>query len=227
MEFSYNTRMITYLNGTMAHKGQLLTGGLYLVVDVGGVGYQVLTNSLSFQQAPPVNEPVRMFTSLLVREDSMQLVGFLSKEERDMFDILASASGVGARVALSLLSELTVSELAAAIMAGDYKRLTAARGVGPKLAQKIALELKEKMNKWRDEALDESLMQAATNGGPLNISLRAVEEAETVLLSLGYSVHEIHQSLKALANSEPNLQQLSSEEVLQRALKWLATHPVQ
>jgi holliday junction DNA helicase RuvA len=216
--------MITYLRGTLAHKGELLTGGIYFVVDVNGVGYQVHTSTISFRQAPPMNDDIKVFTSLLVREDAMQLVGFLTKEERDLFDILVAASGVGFKVALSLMSQLSVSELASAIMAGDHKRLTAAKGVGPKLAQKIAIELKEKMSKWRDEKIDEEMLATSSTMIP---PTRSVQEAETVLLSLGYHLQEIHQGLQALQSAEKNLEQLSSEEVLQRVLKWLATHPVQ
>lgn len=218
--------MITHLHGQLAAKGERFGGGWYLVVDVQGVGYQVLTSARNYIQAPGTDEPVKVFTSLIVREDLMQLVGFLTREERDLFDLLSSASGVGAKVALALLTDLSVSEISAAIMAGDYKRLTAAKGVGPKLAQKIALELREKMTKWREtyiHDLDSDTLKAA---GPLPAG-QAFDEAETVLLSLGYDLAEIHRGLQELQKTQgENLNTLSAEEVLQGVLKWLATHPV-
>lgn len=217
--------MITYLKGTLAYKGELPGGGAYLVVDVGGVGYQVHTSALSFQKSPPANDAILVHTSMLVREDAMQLVGFLTREERELFDILGTASGVGFKVALSLMSELTVPDLVMAIMAGDHKRLTAAKGVGPKLAQKIAIELKDKMTKWRECRTDTAFLPMA-GGEPLPQG-QAFQEAEAVLLSLGYSLGEVHQGLGHLQKTHATPDTLSSEEVLQQILKWLATHPVQ
>ncbi len=214
--------MYTYLNGILAHKGELPTGGAYFVVDVNGVGYQVHTSNMSLIHAPQTNAPIKVFTSLIVREDLMQLVGFLSREERDMFEILGTASGVGAKVALALMSSLTVPELASAIMGGDFKRLTAAKGVGPKLAQKITIELKDKLSKWRDERLMDSPISSGSE--PLAAN-EAFQEAETVLLSLGYDVNEVYHSLKHIQSTSENATRLTSEEVLQHALKWLATHP--
>lgn len=216
--------MITHLKGTLTLKGELLTGGVYWVVDVNGVGYLVHTSMQSYLQSPPVNDALLIYTSLIVREDAMQLVGFLTKEERELFDILGTASGVGFKVALALMSSLSVSELAAAIMSGDHKRLTAAKGVGPKLAQKIAIELKEKMSKWRQERIDQHLSSGLTSTHSVP-STHAVQEAETVLISLGYDLDEVYQGFQQIQTAE-DLTRLSSEEVLQRVLKWLATHPV-
>ncbi len=215
--------MITFLKGNLAYKGESPAGGVYLVVDVGGVGYQVMTNAPSYLQAPALNEPILVHTSLIVREDLMQLVGFLSREERDLFDILGTASGVGAKVALALMSELSVSELAAAIMSGNHKRLTSAKGVGPKLAQKIAIELKDKMSKWRNEKVD---LHHYDMDDTLGTKTPAFEEAETVLLSLGYSMEEVYQGLRHIQSASEQAETLTSEEVLQQVLKYLATHPV-
>lgn len=217
--------MITYLKGLLAHKGEMLSGGAFLVVEVGGIGYQVFTSMGSLQQAPALHEAVTVYTSLIVREDDIKMVGFLTKEERELFEILGTASGVGFKMSLALMSALSVSELAAAIMSSDFKRLTIAKGVGPKLAQKITLELKDKMSKWRDERMSEAFYESVSGSEPL-ASVQAFQEAETVLISLGYSPEEIRQALIHIQKTVENTADLSSEEVLQRVLKWLATHPV-
>lgn len=215
--------MYSYLKGQVAYKAESPTGGHYFVVDVNGMGFQVHTNLGSFVRLS-ADDLVTVYTTLIVREDLMQLVGFLTREERDMFDMLGSASGVGVKVALALLSELSVSELAGAIMAGDHKRLTAAKGVGPKLAQKITLELKDKMAQWRDTKMMMDPVYAADTLAPLE-KAQAFQEAETVLLSLGYSLQEVHLGLQAMQQQHTDVTQASSEEVLQFVLKWLATHP--
>lgn len=199
-------------------------GGASFLVEVNGIGYRVHTSLRSLCQAPPEGEPVVVHTSMIVREDAMQLVGFLSSEERAMFDILSLASGVGFKVALSLMSELSVPELASAIMSGEHKRLTAAKGVGPKLAQKITIELKDRISKWRAEAPDIPMLDQYE--GMAIHSTPAIEEAETVLLSLGYSTDEVYQSLRSLQQLPEPLAELTSEEILQRVLKWLATRSV-
>ncbi len=215
--------MITYLKGILASKGEMLNGGAFLVLEVGGVGFQILTSSVTLLQSPAVGDPLTVYTSLIVREDLMQLIGFLSREERDLFDLLVSASGVGPKVALALLSELSVSEIASAIMVSDHKRLSSAKGVGPKLAQKIALELKDKMSKWRDEKLD----QYAGGQTTMPMNSTSIQEAQAVLLSLGYNLSEISDGLRALQSTNPAVESLSSEEILKEVLRWLAVHPVQ
>lgn len=217
--FWYDKAMITFIRGPLAAKVSQSPRGAVLIVDVQGIGYEILTNSASVASAPPVGEEIQVFTSLIVREDAMSLVGFISKEERDLFNILQSASGVGVRVALALLSELSVSEIVQAVVAGEYKPLTAAKGVGLKLAQKMTLELKEKMVAWRDVS-PALTMQAETVAGFLP-QTEAFVEAETVLLSLGYTHEEIRSSLQAtqqkITETAP-----SSEAILRESLRWLA-----
>lgn len=214
--------MISYLKGILAAKGELPTGGAYWVVDVQGVGYQVLTSERGAAQAGPVESPIQVFTSLIVREDLMQLVGFLTREERELFEILSSASGVGVKVALAVMSALSVSEIAGAIVSGDHKRLTMAKGVGPKLAQKLTIELKDKLTQWRGSRFTGAMAQAAEGYQTLP-DIPAIQEAETVLVSLGYSLHEVQ---TALLNLGKTIESAAAEDVLQQALKWLATNPV-
>lgn len=215
--------MYSYLKGHLTHKGELLSGGHYLVVEVAGIGYQVLTSARAWMEAPMAPAEVTVYTSLVVREDAMQLVGFFTREERELFEILTTASGVGAKVAFALLGCLSVPQLASAIVSSDVSTLTAAKGVGPKLAQKMALELKEKLTKFRDERLS-ALPKGS--GNSLQPMSTAFQDAEAVLLSLGYDLPEIRAGVEAVVKTYPQNVAFSAEEALQHILKWLATHPV-
>jgi Holliday junction DNA helicase RuvA len=211
--------MLTFLKGTLVAKVEESMKGAFFVVEVpGGMGFEVLSSRRSVASAPMAGESVTLFTSLVVREDAMFLVGFNSKEERDLFEILQNASGVGVKVALALLSTLSVSEIAQAVVSENYKPLTAAKGVGPKLAQKMVLDLREKMSSWRDTALAAVELQAEWG----QFSQKSYVEAETVLLSLGYSREEVLRSFQALETA-PSVNRDSSEEVLRESLRWLAT----
>jgi Holliday junction DNA helicase RuvA len=207
--------MITFLRGTLMSKTASSPRGAYFIVDLHGMGMEVLSTVRSVESSGAVGEQVLLHTSLIVREDSMSLVGFNTQEERDLFNILQSASGVGVKVALALLSSLSVSEIAQSVVSGNYKPLTAAKGVGPKLAQKIALELKEKMMSWREMAIE------TVHAGELPMQGEAFIEAETVLLSLGYTREEVLKSLKAIQDSVTA--QDSSEIILRESLRWLAS----
>jgi Holliday junction DNA helicase RuvA len=215
--------MFSFVSGLLAEKVQDSPRGAYVVVDSHGIGFEIRTSSRSLSQAPSLGEPIRLYTSLLVREDALTLVGFMSREERDLFAILQTASGVGTKVALSLLSTLSVSEIAQAVVAGEYKLLTRAKGVGAKLAQKMALDLKEKMTQWRSSELGLSLVY----GDEQSVSIRqggnaeAFHEAESVLLSLGYQPEEISRSFVALGSAE-GVNTLSAELILRDTLRWLA-----
>ncbi|WMU93211.1 holliday junction ATP-dependent DNA helicase [Microcystis phage MaAM05] len=206
--------MLSYLKGELVGKAFESPRGAYFLVDMHGMGFEVLTSQRSVESSPPVGQTVQLFTTLVVREDAMFLVGFNSKEERDLFNILQSASGIGTKVALSLLSALSVSEIAQAVVSNNFNLLTKAKGVGNKLAQKMTLELKEKMMNWRTVDFSHQLNAESFQG----VS-EAFVEAESVLLSLGYQPEEIQRSFKAIAaDSSPD----SSELVLRESLRWLA-----
>lgn len=117
----------------------------FAVVDCGGVGYKVGVSRNTFRELPQTGEKIKLLTHYIVREDAAELYGFLTAEELECFRTMISISGVGPKAALSILSELTPSALSMAISSGDYKRLTLANGVGPKLAQRIVLEMKGKL----------------------------------------------------------------------------------
>ena len=208
--------MISFVRGTLIAKSAESPRGAWFLVDIHGLGMELLTSVRSVESAPAVGETALFYTALLVREDAMQLVGFHGREERDLFNILCSAQGVGPKVALSILSALSVSEIAQAVVAGQFKTLTAAKGVGPKLAQKMTVDLKEKMTAWRRRDEITGLLAAKSRETPTDL---AFTEAETVLLSLGYEPDEISRSFAHLAGPDPNR---TAEAVLRDALKWLA-----
>lgn len=207
--------MLSFVKGTLVAKALESPRGAFFLVDVHGMGFEVLSSQRSIQSSPQPGELVQLFTSLIVREDAMFLVGFNTKEERDLFNILQSASGIGTKVALSLLSSLSVSEIAQAVVSNNFAVLTRAKGVGNKLAQKMVLELKEKMMNWR------TVDFAA---GITSVSLppaqeEAYREAESVLLSLGYQSDEITRSFKSLVGE---VEEANSEVILRESLRWLA-----
>jgi Holliday junction DNA helicase RuvA len=208
--------MLSFIKGLLVEKAIESPRGAYFLVDVHGVGFEVLSSQRSVNSSAPVGQAIQLFTSMVVREDAMFLVGFNSREERDLFNILQSASGVGVKVALALLSSLSVSDIAQAVVANHHQILTKAKGVGPKLAQKITLELKEKMMNWRSTEISAGL--ASTR--ELSVNSEALTEAESVLLSLGYQPDEIARSFQSLGDGLP--QEASSEELLRESLRWLA-----
>ena len=133
--------MFYYLNGVVAHMAPFLA-----VIDCGGVGYACRTtnNTLSHLQK---GKPAKLYTHLNVREDAMELFGFSTENELNCFQLLTSVSGVGPKAALSILSAATPESLAMSIITGDEKALTVAQGIGKKIAQRIILELKDKLAK--------------------------------------------------------------------------------
>lgn len=180
--------MYYYIKGTLAHKS-----GNYVVIDAGGVGYMIYTSLTSVQRAGGIGSEVKMYTYLHVREDIMELYGFTSAEEKNMFLLLTSVSGVGPKAALAVLSVGDTSEIAAAIVTGDVKMITRAQGIGPKMAQRIIHELSDKIKgEDLDLPLDDDTAPAAGDNR---------SEAAAALVSLGYSMQEATAALKGADNS--------------------------
>ena len=130
--------MYDYIKGSLTNKSNS-SKGTYVTVETSGIGYLLEVTTRDFSQMP--DGDIKIYTVLLHREDKMSFCGFLHKEDRDIFNILTSVSGVGSKMALTLLDEFESSELIGFVIEGNYKELTRAKGVGPKLAQKIILEL--------------------------------------------------------------------------------------
>lgn len=204
--------MYDYIKGILAGKSNT-SKGAYVTVEAFGIGYLLEVTSRDFNEL--ADGEIKIYTVLLHREDKMSLCGFLHKEDRDIFNILTSVSGVGSKMALTLLDEFDSSELIGFVIDGNYKEITRAKGVGPKLAQKIILELKDKlMNYQTKEPIK------ITSITPVKIDDRAVEDAQMVLVSLGYERKEIQNAIsKAVAILNDKA---SAEEILKESLKILS-----
>ncbi|MEB3328262.1 MAG: Holliday junction branch migration protein RuvA [Candidatus Sericytochromatia bacterium] len=200
--------MIASLRGALLHVGKDAA-----IVDVAGVGYQVLLSGRHLGALPPLGEPVLVHTHLVVREDALTLVGFPSPEERELFLLLHGVSGVGAKTALGVLSALTVPEVVAAVVAQDPRALARAPGVGKKTAERIILELREKLAAWRPVADGGSLGGPRRAAGGLD---GPTDEALLALLALGYSEEEAREALAAAPSEAP------VEETIRAALAHLS-----
>lgn len=209
--------MYDYIKGTLVSKQLKSYRGTHIVVEAQGIGYLILTSSRTIQNISDINCEVKIFLALIHKEDSMSFCGFKTKEERDIFNILQSVSGVGLKLALLLLDEFSVSELISVVIKEDFKDLSRAKGVGPKMAQKIIIELKDKLINWSNITPIEVCESSGSD-----ISQDWVCEAQSVLLSLGYSIDEAKDAIKIVVNSTktPN----NSEEILRFALEYLAQH---
>lgn len=197
--------MFYYLDGTVA---ELLAN--LAVIDCGGVGYACATTSQTLSQLKK-GERGRLYTYLNVGESVFDLYGFASQKELNSFKMLLGVSGVGPKAALAILSVGTPETLAMAIVTGDEKTLTAAPGIGKKIAQRIILELKDKMAKETAGGLDFS----GGKGTPaVPIFSNKATEAAQALAVLGYSTQEVSEALKGL-----DVQNLSLEEIIRQSLK--------
>ncbi len=189
----------------IAHlKGRLDATGIdHAVIDIGGVGYLVGASSRTLAAIGPVGEAATLFTEMLVSEDSIRLVGFASAGERDWFRLLTGVQGVGSRVALAILSALEPAELARAVGAQDKAMVARANGVGPKLAERIVRELKDKVGMV-------PLGPAATAQA---MPVGAAADAVSALLNLGFRPAE---AANAVAAAEEELGTAASLDALVR-----------
>lgn len=204
--------MYDYIKGVFAFKNSSSKGS-FLTIENNGIGYLIEVSARDFSSVENLGVEGKLYTVLLHREDKMSLCGFLHKEDRDIFSILTSVSGVGSKMALTLLDEFQSSELIGCVIQGNHKELTRAKGVGPKLAQKIILELKDKLMNYNTTAPIE------VSSAKIQSS-QATEDAQMVLLSLGYEREEIKVAFsKVFANLDANS---SAEEILKESLKILS-----
>ncbi len=196
--------MIAFVNGTVAAIEENAA-----IIDTGSMGYRVYMSPYSLG-ALTKGQSTKIFTYLKVAEDAMDLYGFLSQEEISMFRRIISVSGAGPKAGLAILSALRPSEFALAVVTGDFKTITQAQGVGPKLAQKIVLELKDKL----DNADFIKTNEDAT-GTPRISTLATDNEAIMALCALGYSQTE---ATRAVSSAEGD----NVSDIIKHALKILA-----
>ena len=191
--------MYYYVFGQVAHVEPYLA-----VIDCGGVGYACRTTTHTLSQIKK-GDKAKLFTYLAVKEDAMDLYGFFSQEELKLFQQLISVSGVGPKAALAILSSSTPANLAMSIITGDEKALTSAPGVGKKIAQRVILELKDKLAKGQTiSASGESISRDAVTIIPQN----KLSEASAALAVLGYSQAEINIALKGVDIDGQPLEQI-------------------
>ena len=186
--------MIGFLRGEVAEK----LGGR-LVLDVGGVGYDVQVSASTLANLPPVGKAAKLHTRMVVRDDAMTLFGFASADERELFDLLVTVTGVGPKVALSFLSVLSPNALRRAVRAGDVAALTIVPGVGKKVAQRVALDLKDRL------------------GGDVVLLEGPLADVREALLSLGLSSQEATDAMSSI-DGDGNGDR-SVEELLRVALQ--------
>lgn len=198
--------MFYSISGRLVHSEPGLA-----VVDVGGVAFKCATSLHTLRVLPKTGENALLYTHLNVREDALTLFGFATKQELDCFKMLTAISGVGPKVGIAILSELTPENVAMSAMAGDSKQFSRANGVGPKLAQRIVLELKDKVKGFTGEAPGNDFAES----GIVSASSNAAQ-AVGALSALGYSPSEAAAAVGKLDSS------LTTEELIRLALKSFA-----
>ena len=203
--------MIGRLRGRLDGRGEN-----WVLVDVGGVGYMVEGSARLMDGCPPDGEAVSLAIETYVREDQFRLFGFLSEEERSWFRLLMGVQGVGAKVALAIQSVLSPADLVQAVAAEDKAMVTRAPGVGPKVAQRIVQELKDKVPETAFGAV------AGTGAGVGTPASQAHLDAMSALTNLGYQRAEAHRALQAAGAASAGEADASAETLIRKALKELA-----
>ena len=205
--------MISYIRGSLAHLEP--EEGL-VVVETGGVGYGILISGKDLDLLPGHGEEIRLYTYLQVKEDGLQLYGFLTREDQKLFKMLIGVGGIGPKGALGILTALSADDLRFAVLADDAKAISKAPGIGHKTAQKLILELKDKLK--LEDAFEARLAKADMRSGTAAAGLTAAKnEAVEALTALGYSSSD---ALKAVRQVELT-EEMSVEAILKAALKHL------
>lgn len=179
-----------------------------IIIEAGGVGYEVSAPNSVLAAMPEKGEIIKLYVSLIVREDAHEFVGFIDKEQKKIYQRLISVSGIGPKAAIAILSVLSPREIVKAVAENDYRAIARANGVGPKIAQKVVLELKGKVDKT---ALDEmSAAETTVNDDPI------YSEALQALIALGFASNEAKQALKDTNGK-------TSSELIRQALSKLGS----
>lgn len=216
--------MLAYIKGILEMK---MTG--YIVIDVGGLGYKIFMSEAGIEKLGNIGETIKVHTYYRVREDDISIYGFNTLEELKMFELLISVSGVGAKTALTMLAVCAPSEFALAVISEDIKALTGIPGIGAKSAQRIILELKDKITKEQQiQNINEQINKQAKTKGKIEKTeeeeklQQAIEnnnkvaEAVAALQVLGYNKKEIEKAFSTIDKNE-----LSTEELIKKGLNLL------
>ena len=199
--------MFAYIKGLLEEKSTN-----YVVIEVGGIGYKIFMSNMSINEIGELGEKVKVHTHYYVREDNISLYGFLTHEELKMFELLLSVSGIGAKSAIAMLSNITPAGFACAIISNNVALLKKIPGIGPKTAQRIILELQDKLKAEQELAkADEQTEIKIVNNN------ENVDEAMQALQILGYNKKEIEKAFEKIANTD-----VSVEELIKKGLSILA-----
>ena len=198
--------MIAFVSGILEMK---LNG--YIIIDVVGVGYKVFMSEYAIGELGELGEKVKVYTHHHVREDDISLYGFLTMEELNMFELLISVSGVGAKSALSILANIEPSVFALAVITNDTSKLVKIPGVGAKTAARIVLELKDKLKNQDITARKENIIQITT------VNKEEIDEAISALQVLGYNRRDIEKVFEKI-----DLIDLTLEDMIKQGLKYLS-----
>jgi Holliday junction DNA helicase RuvA len=204
--------MISHLSGTLLAKH-----ATSVIIDVGGVGYEVTIPVTTFYDLGEPNSPVRLNVYTHVREDALQLFGFRTLRERGLFTLLISVSGIGPKSAVAMLSGMSADEIVMAIRTNNYARLTSIPGVGRKTAERLVIELRDKMAALSSPALEQELASGALGAAQSEDALR--EDTLAALIQLGFPKPAAE---KAITSAIQEGGELSVETLLRRSLRQLS-----
>lgn len=198
--------MISYIRGELISADSDV-----IIVEAGGIGYNINVPLSILDELPSVGEEVRIHTHFQVREDAMQLFGFLTRDELQLFRLLIGVNGIGPKAGLSILSTLGPDDLRFAVLSGDSKAIARAQGVGSKTAQKVILELKDKLN--LEDAFEQKLSNQAVRTSRKDGD--ALSEASQALVALGYSATDAMKAVRSVEGAA----EMDTEALLKQALK--------
>lgn len=205
--------MISYIKGPLIDRWEDM-----IVVEAAGIGYNIHVPVSVLEALPKTGTEVQIYTSLQVREDAMTLYGFLSRQDLQMFVQLLGVSGIGPKAALGLLSAMRVDDLRMAIISGDVKAISRAQGIGPKTAQRVILDLKDRIKM-------EDILPEGSGSGAVAVAAAAAsgmegagKEAVEALVALGYSMMEAGKAVRQVEITET----MTAEDVLKASLRYLA-----
>lgn len=199
--------MFAYIKGTLEEKSTN-----YVVIDVGGIGYKIFMSNISINEIGELGKIVKVHTYYYVREDNISLYGFLHHDELKMFELLLSVSGIGAKSAIAMLSNITPAGFACAIISNNVALLKKIPGIGPKTAQRIILELQDKLKSEEELAKNDEQTEISFVPDTENVN-----EAMQALQILGYNKKEIDKAFEKIANTD-----VSVEELIKKGLSILS-----
>lgn len=199
--------MISYVKGRLAEMGEGI-----IVVETSGIGYNILVPSSVVSELPPIGNDVKIYTYLYIREDAMNLYGFLCRDDLNVFKLLIGVSGIGPKGALAILSVMSPDDLRFAVLSGDAKAISKAPGVGNKTAQRIIIELKDKLS--LEEAFE---IKSSKNSSNANAGSTVRDEAVQALAALGYSQSDALRAVNMIAITDDS----TVEQVIKQALSKL------